>query len=470
MLSTMFIGSDNDDARESGNRDEDDSDESDILDEASADLDVDVSSDLMPISEIDSEHEDEQTPRCDDRAGLDTEDEPASENDRNSVIISLPTLGESTFEIDRVNQGIDEVRIESDEDVLRISWNPEESPGRLIIETDHSSVTLNFVNESTVPFSNIYVDAGQQNAGCEPVRISDLIENNDTTTLIVGIFNGESATQGVAHEVIGSDANDSILIIDQQVAENISYERGEIINETNSIRHVVASAGDDIISLRDGNYVAFGGMGADRITFNESGGVGFGGSGDDTISSLGAAVALLGDDGDDSISGSDLGDTILGGNGSDQIFGGDGADLISGHGLWLSEPAQRTVSLNDIISASHDTIFGGFGDDTMIATSGDSIFGGAGADEVLFYLQPNSEPAFFDDFSNEDTVMIDIVLDGPFDEGEEMDKVEIRTIDGHIEVVYDGSVVVVLSNESEDLSGHVLVRFSSVDMDRSYLG
>jgi len=118
-------------------------------------------------------------------------------------------------------------------------------------------------------------------------------------------------------------------------------------------------AGNDMVSLGDGQNTIFTGAGNDTV---------LGGDGQDSLVGGGGNDRLLGNIGND---------RLLGGDGNDTLNGGGGNDFISG--------GESAADLRDVIfgGAGHDSIDGGYGNDLIYGQDGnDTIAGGFGADEL----------------------------------------------------------------------------------------
>ena len=141
---------------------------------------------------------------------------------------------------------------------------------------------------------------------------------------------------------------------------------------------LVGGAGNDTLEGGTGNDTLFGGDDQDLL-FGEAGNDNLsGGAGDDT---------LFGGDGNDTLDGGDGDDSLTGGAGSDLAFGGDGNDIINTRmtfGLGSPDrgyPGAFPADGNPF--NDRDTIYGGAGDDTVLAgDDNDLIFGGDGNDSL----------------------------------------------------------------------------------------
>lgn len=185
------------------------------------------------------------------------------------------------------------------------------------------------------------------------------VDGSGLTSIIAGNgfdvdFSGVFGT--VAHEVIGSGADDSII-------------------GGNGADKLSGGAGDDFIVGGSGNDILDGGDGADLIN---------GGTGNDTITGGAGNDTLNGDDGNDTIDGGAGNDIINGGAGNDTITGGAGNDTIDG-------------------GTGDDTIDGGAGNDIIDSGAGNNkVTGGDGNDTIT--LSGSHDTLVFSAENGEDTV------------------------------------------------------------------
>lgn len=154
--------------------------------------------------------------------------------------------------------------------------------------------------------------------------------------------------------IFGSAFNDTLIGFDQQGLS------GDVFwNE------IYGAAGNDYISLGDGEDFGYGGADDDTVLGGGGndiveGGDGndslYGGTGNDTLAGDAGNDMLDGGDGNDVLSGGDGEDTLIGGGGQDTLFGGDGNDLLIG-------------------GDGPDFLSGGDGSDTIVGRVGDVIDG-----------------------------------------------------------------------------------------------
>lgn len=109
-------------------------------------------------------------------------------------------------------------------------------------------------------------------------------------------------------------------------------------------------------------HFLFGGSSDDRLVGSSSGELIAGGAGDDRMQGMG---------GDDTIAAMESGaDVSFGGRGDDQLVGFQEIDL--GGGEYLLDEDHQT-----------DSLYGGSGDDIILAGAGDVITGGSGTDQLV---------------------------------------------------------------------------------------
>ena len=149
------------------------------------------------------------------------------------------------------------------------------------------------------------------------------------------------------------------------------------------------------------------GIGADLVSGGDGDDLIFGGDGNDTVFAEADNDHVFGNAGEDSIEGGAGNDTLNGGAGADTLDGGAGLDSASyesaliGLSVDLSNPDGNTsealndtyVSIENLIGSGFDdalratgfanVVFGGAGDDFILARSGDdTLFGGLGDDRL----------------------------------------------------------------------------------------
>lgn len=149
---------------------------------------------------------------------------------------------------------------------------------------------------------------------------------------------------------IRAGAGDDVIEIDSSVTVNFVIEGGTGDNQISAL-----GSGDDRI---------FGGAGNDTITVGEGNNYVYGGAGDDTISVLGAGRNVLyGGAGDD---------TITGGQGIDYIDGGAGDDVIDG-------VAGQNILVGGLGS---NVIHSGTGDSRVYAGADSTVVNNGGTDVI----------------------------------------------------------------------------------------
>jgi Ca2+-binding RTX toxin-like protein len=171
----------------------------------------------------------------------------------------------------------------------------------------------------------------------------------------------------------------------------------------------------DLLLGEGGTDFIFGGRGYDTI---------FGGAGADSLSGLDGEDYLIGGSGDDVVYGGEGSDALIGSNGSDRLVGDNGDDFISGYDISsdttalqvnmgggtvqeteaaltdlelaisarFSDDVTGTNSISTLIdrvksalnekssNLGDDSLFGGRGDDTILADYSDTIVSGSGND------------------------------------------------------------------------------------------
>lgn len=164
---------------------------------------------------------------------------------------------------------------------------------------------------------------------------------------------------------------------------------------------------NDTINGGAGNDTIFGGIGTDLVVGGGGDDLLFGGDDNDTLLAESDDDRVFGNAGDDSIEGGIGDDTLNGGKGADILDGGTGddsasyQDSASGVSVDLNNAASNTseafgdihISIENLIGSGLDdalratgfanVIFGGSGDDFVLARSGnDTIYGEAGDDRL----------------------------------------------------------------------------------------
>ena len=175
---------------------------------------------------------------------------------------------------------------------------------------------------------------------------------NDT---LIGFDNQGLVGDVYWNEIYGAAGNDSISLGD---GEDFGY--GGADNDT-----VLGGGGDDVVEGGDGNDSLQGGTGTDTLA---------GDAGRDTLDAGDGNDLAGGGAGDDLIFGGAGNDTLDGGDGDDSLAGGANADSLTG-GL-----GRDTLDGGD----GNDTLYGGDADDLLIGGDGaDFLSGGAGSDTIV---------------------------------------------------------------------------------------
>lgn len=156
----------------------------------------------------------------------------------------------------------------------------------------------------------------------------------------------------------------------------------------------------------------------------------------------------LGGSGNDSIYGGDGGDVAFGGTGNDLLRGGGGNDiLVDGIGqdtLWGDLGHDFLNAREDSAGQpdSADSVYGGYGFDTLIGDAGDTLSGGAGMDE--FYVIAGNQPVEITDWEAGEPLTVTVPV------GLRDSVVTTRdSEDGQdLEVVFDGNVIAILTGKA----------------------
>jgi Ca2+-binding RTX toxin-like protein len=235
------------------------------------------------------------------------------------------------------------------------------------------------------------------------------------TTMIGGGGNDTLRYTGLSNQLFGEGGNDTFanaILEDAAVAANINGGGGfdtfepSILGTASMPANVerarllrtdgfTGSSRDDLIEIVGSTFgVTDGGVGNDTIVcVGEPTSVVLvhlrGGSGNDHIrgsqfADLGVGDTLDGGDGNDVIEGQAGFDTITGGPGSDRLFGNAGDDRLDGG---TGNDLLFGGTGNDLLigGAGRDQLHGQAGDDRLEAQDGeiDTLFGGAGEDVLL---------------------------------------------------------------------------------------
>lgn len=223
------------------------------------------------------------------------------------------------------------------------------------------------------------------------------------------------ATAGAGDRLIGGTGRDTVSYQNSVAgvladlfdsAANTGTAAGDTYS---SIENLYGSAHND--RLRGNNYAntIHGERGHDRIAGRAGNDDIFGGEGNDVLYGEAGNDTLDGGNGNDRILGGTGNDRVLGSHGVDTIYGGDGADTFDFSGIGSAASidlagnrhtgfaAQTLIyQVENISGGSGDdtlrgslaanTLYGGAGDDLLIATAGagDQLIGGTGRDTVSY--------------------------------------------------------------------------------------
>ena len=192
---------------------------------------------------------------------------------------------------------------------------------------------------------------------------------NDTLT---GFDNQGLVGDVYWNEIYGAAGNDSISLGD---GEDFGY--GGADNDT-----VLGGGGNDVVEGGDGNDSLFGGTGNDTVAGDAGNDVLDGGDGNDKASGGTGNDSVTGGAGNDSLDGGDGADSLFGGADADTLSGGVGDDVLDG-----GDGNDQTFggTGNDALTggAGNDSLDGGDGADTLSGgLGGDVLYGAAGSDTV----------------------------------------------------------------------------------------
>jgi Ca2+-binding RTX toxin-like protein len=175
------------------------------------------------------------------------------------------------------------------------------------------------------------------------------------------------------NEIYGAAGNDSISLGD---GEDFGY--GGTGNDT-----VLGGGGNDVVEGGDGDDSLYGGTGNDTLAGDAGNDMLDGGDGNDTASGGTGDDTIYGGAGNDSLDGGDGADSLFGGSGTDSLYGGAGSDTLDGGD---GADALFGGADNDTLSggAGNDTLYGGDGNDVLIGGDGaDYLVGGTGNDTFV---------------------------------------------------------------------------------------
>ncbi|RUS60544.1 hypothetical protein EGN72_08140 [Pseudorhodobacter sp. E13] len=183
-------------------------------------------------------------------------------------------------------------------------------------------------------------------------------------------------------QVQGGAGDDSITVTGNGVEVNGGEGADEIRVE--GLRNAVIFGGDmDTVQGQAAESPALSANDLDVI-YNLTGrATFFGGTSDEVVATTGAGAVVNGGGGNDVLR--DFGGSVT-------LSGGEGNDTLQAD---LSESAflpSATDSLGFYLGNDADVLFGGAGDDLLLASHGDTLTGGAGVDRFGIYTDNNGAP------------------------------------------------------------------------------
>ena len=301
-------------------------------------------------------------------------DDPVTAPDQAATLMDMPVT------IDVLANDTD-----PDGDTLSIVGVPTSTDGTVTLTDDGQVIftpNVGFLGEATINYTVTDSNGGT----ADGVAIVTVSQDPDTTRdgIVYGTTAGDLIDGDYAGDPDGDfvDREDAIIQPDAPNDDRIYAGGG---SDT-----IFANLGDDSVRAQGGDDSVYGGVGDDSLA---------GGRGDDT---------LRGDAGADSLRGMGGDDSLVGGIGSDTLAGGDGDDTLTGN---IGNDSVRGMDGDDVIDTGsalprpdidfpgvpgfpgypadtdpnddRDTVFGGFGDDSIrTGDDADSIKAGYGDDTV----------------------------------------------------------------------------------------
>lgn len=201
-------------------------------------------------------------------------------------------------------------------------------------------------------------------------------------TIIGGYVANDIRGNGGADSLYGQEGNDTLLggAGNDTIRSVLPDGENTVVSGNDSVD---GGTNDDLILAAEGNDTLLGGAGIDNISGADGNDSINGGTEGDQIYGDSGSDTLLGDAGNDFIIGDMGNDSIDGGAGNDELYGDDGIDTILGG------------ADNDTIYGHQDgqfeSLFGGEGDDLIIAGLGDTVFGGGGNDTIIIHGDETAE-------------------------------------------------------------------------------
>ncbi|MBN9788753.1 hypothetical protein DMP17_09110 [Pseudonocardia sp. TMWB2A] len=273
---------------------------------------------------------------------------------------------------------------------------------------------------------NNYLSGGAGNDILDGGLGADRMIGGDGDDVFIVDNAGDVALGGVGIDRVESSITYTIL----SGTENLTLTGTEAINGTgnSSANHIIGNDAANILSGGDGNDTLVGGAGDDILD---------GGNGHDILDGGAGADHMIGGAGNDRFMVDNAGDIVEGGEGRDHVIatidytlGADVEDLTAYGGTGRGNALNNTIyggALTSIYGEDGDDVliggkwlYGGNGNDRLVATAGDSYLdGGAGIDTMIgaagstiFYVD-NPLDIIIDEPSYDlDTVFVRITTDG----------------------------------------------------------